>query len=639
MDPEQAGAGESQELSFDIPERILDNEDDDVMETSTPSEDASSSDPCRNQWRRTNRKLHLWPGYSDHFIPLGICAVSLFCSALGAFHCSFFFGATISFTGGHYGLWSLEDLSGKCQLWDVLFFSYDLGPPLRAARVFSMTNVLVGLSLLTTMVQAQQFHAASWLIGFSFVILFLVSVSTTSIFNVWIVFSLFSYVIMILLVRAAFIHPIHRRISERGSQIISGLFLLCFVLTLLSLIVLKSNFCTCKNISAATLEGREPGNPCEGTCRLGVAGYFTVVSAAGWLASSVSVLKYGVQPPILLDANSRRQLYGHYPRASITSRAITVQRHIVTSAMGAIRLASHTLTPWPSKDFDRRSSVSHPSEDTNDPPRPQSEKTVDLRPWRQRLCCDYRIKPRNRQEQIRFWSFRVALGLLIGIYMFLIVILIGSRNENTKAAKAPDTSIYFITDTVCAFDPLDPQSPFVTFDSRSQATEAGFLVAHCGTCSSCSNPADIEIYVKTRKTIAKSAKRCGPKAILGSYGELVECLEERIGFSRDCTYCWADNMRTTASNCLFTCMVTMFTGFMSNNNVAGAGEDGWLNQCLFCDEKISGPAFVTCSGVARRRLGIRSEIERNPAEQCPLVDVEWLSVNWQELWSGNYQNE
>jgi hypothetical protein len=72
-------------------------------------------------------------------------------------------------------------------------------------------------------------------------------------------------------------------------------------------------------------------------------------------------------------------------------------------------------------------------------------------------------------------------------------------------------------------------------------------------------------------------------------------------------------------------MRTLFTGFMSENNVEGAGDTGWLNQCLQCDEKLSGPGFVTCSGVARRRLGIASEIERNPEEQCPVVDVDWVT--------------
>ena len=73
---------------------------------------------------------------------------------------------------------------------------------------------------------------------------------------------------------------------------------------------------------------------------------------------------------------------------------------------------------------------------------------------------------------------------------------------------------------------------------------------------------------------------------------------------------------------------------MTANNVAGAGEEGWLNACLYCDEKRSGPTFVTCSGVARRRLGIVSEIERNPEEQCQNMDVDWMNVDW-EHWGFN----
>ena len=127
----------------------------------------------------------------------------------------------------------------------------------------------------------------------------------------------------------------------------------------------------------------------------------------------------------------------------------------------------------------------------------------------------------------------------------------------------------------------------------------------------------------------------GPTAIFKSYDDLVDCLEDRIGFSQTCTECWADNMKTTAKHCLFTCMTTLLTGFATDNNVPGAGDEGWLNQCLFCDEKRSGPAFVQCSGVARRRLGIRSEIERNPEEQCTNVDLDWLEVDFDSMFPGS----
>ena len=91
-------------------------------------------------------------------VPLSFGFVALIFSFCGSWHCSYFQGASISFTGSHFGLWTLEDIEGNCQRWDVLFFSYNLGAPLSAARIFSMTCMLVGLSLVTTMAQALQFH-------------------------------------------------------------------------------------------------------------------------------------------------------------------------------------------------------------------------------------------------------------------------------------------------------------------------------------------------------------------------------------------------------------------------------------------------------------------------------------------------
>ena len=79
-------------------------------------------------------------------------------------------------------------------------------------------------------------------------------------------------------------------------------------------------------------------------------------------------------------------------------------------------------------------------------------------------------------------------------------------------------------------------------------------------------------------------------------------------------------------------MKATFTGTAQTNNVKGTGnETVWLNQCIYCDEKMSGPDFVACSGVARRRLGISSEIERKPEEQCRNTDVDWVNVNFDEM--------
>eukprot|EP00522_Entomoneis_paludosa_P009682 CAMPEP_0172448272 /NCGR_PEP_ID=MMETSP1065-20121228/7317_1 /TAXON_ID=265537 /ORGANISM="Amphiprora paludosa, Strain CCMP125" /LENGTH=449 /DNA_ID=CAMNT_0013199715 /DNA_START=337 /DNA_END=1686 /DNA_ORIENTATION=+ len=278
------------------------------------------------------------------------------------------------------------------------------------------------------------------------------------------------------------------------------------------------------------------------------------------------------------------------------------------------------------------SNVNHDRElDTNEIDEENIEPLEDKRGCMQKWCCDYRIAPRTRREKWYFWTLRMVLGFMILFYVFFNFMMIGSRIENTQAAKRPDTSKYFLTQEVCAYNPSDPFQPFITFDTKEEARLANMTIAHCGNCGQCSNPQDIVAYVETRKTIAKKSKACGPKVFFGTKSDVSDCLQSKIPFSRPCANCWTDNMVNTATKCLSTCMRTLFSGFMTDNNVPGAGDQGWMNQCLFCDERMSGPAFVTCSGTARRRLGIVSEIERNPEEQCKNMDITWDGVNWDDI--------
>ena len=51
------------------------------------------------------------------------------------------------------------------------------------------------------------------------------------------------------------------------------------------------------------------------------------------------------------------------------------------------------------------------------------------------------------------------------------------------------------------------------------------------------------------------------------------------------------------------------------------------NACLGCDERNCGPAFKSCSGANRRRLGIKSDIVRSDGEICDVdisIHEEWL---------------
>jgi hypothetical protein len=590
----------------------------------------------------------------QHLLPLGVAIVALCFTGCGSWYCNYFKGATISFTSAHYGLWTLQDVSGKCQLWDQLFFAYDMGPLLRTARFFSMAVQLDGLALVAVLSQALQFHACSWGIFFTLLTLFLISIFASGLFNLWTFFFLFNYVLFILIARFLFIHPVHRRISPRGCKIISGNCALCSVFSFLTLIVLRSDFCTCNEISSATLVGRNPGNPCQGTCTMQIAGYLMVFAGVFWGFAAVAVLRYGIQPDEIIVNQRMLRISDHYPRASITTRiATSVEKTTARSKALARKTKEIVTSPFKknSSSFDDNSNdvvapqsasdevgLSGSSEMNDVIPPVDNEgkvKETDTRSRIKKLCCDYRVTLRSRNEQCWFWTFRSILFSLVVMYFFFIVLKLGSFNENWEAALAPDTSYNFILNAVCAFNLSSPFQPFLSFPTKQDAVDNGLVVAHCGNCGACSNPADIRKYVETRKTIAITAKKCGSKAVFGSYEELTACLEEKIGFTPPCTKCWTDNMINTATYCLFTCMKATFTGTATTNNVKGTGNTTvWLNQCIYCDEKMSGPAFVNCSGVARRRLGVVSEIERNPEELCENMDFDWVNVNFTALFPG-----
>ena len=632
--------------------------------------------------------------------------MALTLTGIASWDCAYFKGADISFTGGHYGLWTLEDSLGKCQLWDVLFFSYDLGGHLKAARAFSMAAMLLGLGLLTAAAQASQYHIFSWLIGLEFLVLFLLSVATTSIFNVWIVFFSMTYVIFILIVRYFIVHPVPRRITARGSRIIGILYFVCGLFCLLTLIVMRSDYCTCDDLTNKDLEDRDIGEPCNGVCQIAYGGIMMIVASLLWFGAGWACFHFRVQPKVL-KSNPRRppSLYAHYPQKSIYSRAAGALSHLpgsgslggskhrtekvhfkedgsrhgtsaskqssitdmesvasgtpssksqvpreeqtdLTATAGEEDVATASgsrNTTMQSIDEDRGEEPVHDVDSAeNESDGYESERVLstmnlddddddderDERGCCQKFCCDFRVQKRSRGEMIMFWFFRVLLGFMFALYIFWLFLLIGSRAENDLAAEAPSTTPYFTTNVVCAYNASDPYQSFITFKNKETAHLANYTVAHCGACGYCSNPQDIRQYVETRQVIAKDVRSCSSKVY---FGGLEECLERVTGFTPECTVCWADNMRNTAEKCLSTCMRSIFSGFMTSNNIDGAGDEVVLNACIYCDEKRSGPDFVTCSGVARRRLGIVSEIERNPEEQCKNADVDWTNADWQAI--------
>jgi hypothetical protein len=479
--------------------------------------------------------------------------VALILTIVASWSCDYFDGADIGFTGGTYGIWTLQDTTGKCQLWDILFFSYQLDAHLEAARFFSMMAMIVGLSMVATMAQAQQAHIVSWGILLASTILFLVSVSNSNTYNIWIIFGLLSYVILTLIVRSLFIHPVHRRISERGSRVIGSLFIFCFVATLLTLVVLRSDYCTCESLSTKRLEREVIGNPCDGVCTVGSGAIVMMVAALFWLITAVATFKIGVHPKEIMENPTKKGLqYSGYSRDSITTKVFSFAQVFVHNQRSKEFRMKRKYTDGTDVDRSKEDAgdvneTVEEKEGENEVESNSNEGDINIdenksegddiwhRTWCQTLCCDFRVTERSRKQRWQFWTFRTLLGFLAGIYLFLVIILIGSRVENRRAEQAPDTSVNFITDIVCAFDKADTSAPFVTFPTADEANLAGLTVAHCGACAFCSNMPDIQAYVETRETIAESAKKCGIKAIFGKHIDLVKCLEDQIGLTRQCT--------------------------------------------------------------------------------------------------------
>jgi hypothetical protein len=357
-----------------------------------------------------------------------------------------------------------------------------------------------------------------------------------------------------------------------------------------------------------------------------------------WFAAAVAIKRIGAQPEELhKDPTKRESMYGKYANTkSITSQAVDIAAAMkITMTKKERKEIEKSLSDIP-EDGDivdegaEENNGSSNDEDTDglaasQKTNAEQEQDFSDRTCCQKLCCDYRVKPRNRQGKIFYWTFRSALAFIFTFYVFILVIFIGSKREMIAAESAPDTSPNFILDPVCAFNASEPEAEFITFPDADSALATGLDIAHCGPCAKCSNMHDIETYILTRKTIANSAKECSMVSIFGSYDDLVDCLGERIDFTRQCQECWATNMVSTAKYCRFTCLTTLFNGFMTTNNVDGTSLDSIMNHCIECDEKMSGNGFVTCSGVARRRLNVVSEIMRNPELQCKTVTIDWVN--------------
>lgn len=617
-----------------------------------------------------------------------ITIIATACTFVASWDCNTFHGAESSSSQGArpgYGIWSLEDSGKQCQLWDVLFAPSHLDTPLRMARILSMTAMLASLVATAIMCQVlPRGRMANSMLTLGGLISWIAKSMAKSEhrFNVWLTFFILTYMWMIFFANCILLR---KYTSNDLWKLARCLLLICCVGSAGIFAMLASNLCMCETTTiddhrsadnfsldrsfnaTSLLSNSERQESCDGQCALGPSSSIVIASPLLWLlgwigASWVSLDESNDTTASISTTHSYkpRQRFATASTVDLSDDDNTIDDDVELGnendfQPSDLTLPSHslqilfpctsvefdddsrchdnsmrnTVPPEACESFDSDDDTDHGDDDSSShrnkftPTIANIDKSdMPAAPRMDTSQCSEAASTRSGRR------FQYSCWIIISILeIFIVAVLLGSYYQNKRALLAPDTSHNFITEVVCAFD---ESGVFQTFQNPDQAVQAGYKIAHCGECGECSNPSDIARYVETRKTVAEQSMQCSLAAILGTDEQLEECLERELGFTRSCTICWAENMRNTAKSCLWTCISNVLRGDRKNKNVDNAKDYDLLNQCVFCDEKLSGTEFVQCSGVARRRLGIASEFQRDPMEMCPVVQVDYLSSSWQK---------
>lgn len=186
-----------------------------------------------------------------------------------------------------------------------------------------------------------------------------------------------------------------------------------------------------------------------------------------------------------------------------------------------------------------------------------------------------------------------------------------------------------------------------TFPSAQAARDAGWTITHQYHCGACSTLQDLAVYmgIPDQTTPVRLCTKRG-RADSDNLDEVKQCIMDSVGFTELCAESWAYNgihtgqecrsqcMRTYGHNAIFWPRLAAFFKMviaekfdacppevpsddpelrekMDARGCPLANEEtGALNDCLWCDEKTSGPGFKYEAGRTRRGSGLQSEIPR-----------------------------
>lgn len=149
----------------------------------------------------------------------------------------------------------------------------------------------------------------------------------------------------------------------------------------------------------------------------------------------------------------------------------------------------------------------------------------------------------------------------------------------------------------------------MTYTSEQAARDAGARPTHFGPCGACSSLQDLSVYM-AQNDLTDPVRQCGLTYFAGPPSAHIQCLQD-LGFTLPCAQIWYYNTLNTKAVCSTPCYATLTDPYHL--------PDGTLNECLICDEEMSGPVFKAIAGRTRRNTGLPNAMCRPCSEVQPLV--------------------
>jgi hypothetical protein len=164
-------------------------------------------------------------------------------------------------------------------------------------------------------------------------------------------------------------------------------------------------------------------------------------------------------------------------------------------------------------------------------------------------------------------------------------------------------------DWICAVVPEPGGGGAYRVRSVPAGSAGTALVTHFGPCGLCSSLQDLSVYMR-HPDLTEPVRACGLLALTATEADAQACIED-LGFTPPCARIWFYNSRNTRRECLAECLLALDAPYQN--------PDGTLNDCLACDEELSGPVFKAVAGRTRRNTGLASAICRPCSEVRPIA--------------------